>query len=240
MTKTTRVMLVLLGAILGLWLPAAQAKTALLTVIDTNLSIHDQFLETRLTAAGYTVVVMTAAAATTADATGKDLILVSESAGSADTLAEYRDVTVPVVVEEAYILDDMKMTGATSGTDFGADTTNTIDSLNIIDAASPLAGGLPAGVTTIYTALGYMSYGATLGSGAIKIATFTADATKTAYFAYDVGSQMVGMTAPARRVGLFWHSLGGPLNTAGQSLLDAAISWAGQAVPAELTSFEAE
>ena len=46
-------------------------------------------------------------------------------------------------------------------------------------------------------------------------------------FGYEVGASMVGLTAPARRVGLFLGPLAGDnLTTAGQQLFDAAVEWA--------------
>ncbi|MEK6334026.1 MAG: hypothetical protein AABM67_03695, partial [Acidobacteriota bacterium] len=64
-------------------------------------------------------------------------------------------------------------------------------------------------------------------ANAISVATVVADTAKTTIFAYESGAVMPGLTAPARRVGLFLYDDTAASFTAnGTALLDAAIKWA--------------
>ena len=65
------------------------------------------------------------------------------------------------------------------------------------------------------------------GAGALKIAALASAPGKTALFAYDRGTLMAGLAAPARRVGFFaTETLAESLTPGGLALFDAAIAWA--------------
>jgi hypothetical protein len=150
------------------------------------------------------------------------LVVVSNSASSAKILARFRDVRVPVLSMEAYIFDDMRMTGTMADTDFGDDTSTQIV---ITNAGHALAAGL-ANMVTVTTAAHSFTWGLP-APAAVRVATLPAMANKVAIFAYDAGAMMVGQAAPAKRVGLFaGESVAGALNADGEKLLDAAIDWA--------------
>ena len=54
----------------------------------------------------------------------------------------------------------------------------------------------------------------------MNVAATTADSTRSGVFGYEAGAQMVGLTAPARRVGLFLADGGTtPLNADGREAL---------------------
>ncbi|MEM7655098.1 MAG: hypothetical protein AAF399_03135, partial [Bacteroidota bacterium] len=65
-----------------------------------SLNTSDQAMYSRLSGLGYNLTVKGSATnpASTSDANGKDLILISSTISSADITTKYRDVAVPVIV----------------------------------------------------------------------------------------------------------------------------------------------
>jgi hypothetical protein len=179
-------------------------------------------VKARLESLGFTVTVKSDNSSATADASGKVLVFVAESSGSTSVTSKFRDVAVPVVACEAFIYDDMRMTGtAETEFDYQLDTTE----VTIVDASHPLAAGL-SGPVAISTANARVMWGIP-GSAAKKVATLVGKPTQITVFAYEAGADMVGQKAPARRVGLFIDDVAaGALTTNGTKLLDAAIVWA--------------
>src|SRR5689334_9068254 len=92
-----------------------QAK-ALLVVGSTTLVNGDTALKNRLaTNLGYAVTVVAGSTTTSTDASGKAVVVISESVTDTQVTTKFKSVTVPVVVLEPAILDDMGMTGTSSG-----------------------------------------------------------------------------------------------------------------------------
>ena len=61
------------------------------------------------------------------------------------------------------------------------------------------------------------------------MATVSGDPNKAVIFAYEAGAEMVGLTAPARRVGFFFQNYDeNKYNFRGVNLFDAAVLWATQ------------
>src|SRR4051812_11938271 len=102
------------------------APPALFVTSSTTLTAADAKVKKRLETLGYAVIVKAAASSVTADATGKDLVVISSSVASGDVNTKFKNVTVPVVTWENAIYDDMGMTGTVGGTDYGT-TANTTD-----------------------------------------------------------------------------------------------------------------
>jgi hypothetical protein len=131
-----------------------------------------------------------------------------------------------VVNWEFDLLDDLGMTGTTSGTDYGTATSQT---LSIVNAAHPMAAGLTGTQTVVSVASGF-----TWGKpnvNAIKIATLPGDATKMVIFGYDSDVAMSGLDAPARRVSVFLTDTNAASLTAnGGALFDAAVKWAAETI----------
>ncbi|WP_124033476.1 hypothetical protein [Herpetosiphon llansteffanensis] len=197
-------------------------KTALFVVGDaTALNASDTMIQSLLVGEGYTVSLKSAAQSSSADATGKQLVLISSSVAAGNVGTKFTNVAVPVIVWEHAIYDDLGMTGPTTTTDYGTATGN---SLVISNATHGLAGGL-SGTVTVYTGSGTMAYGVP-ASSAISIAPQGSSNSKKVYFGYAQGATMVGnVVAPARRVGLFLSD-SGTLSTDGQTLVKAAFAWA--------------
>jgi uncharacterized repeat protein (TIGR01451 family) len=189
---------------------------------STTLNTSDAAVKARLEALNCVVTVKDAASAATADATGKALVLISSTVTPATVGTKFRTVTVPVITWESGLFNNMGMTGATNK-DFGTKTNQT--QISVTNSAHPLAAGRSGNVTVVSAARTF-DWGKP-NANAISVATLFGDATKTAIFAYESGAVMPGLTAPARRVGLFlYDDTAASFNSNGAALLDAAIRWA--------------
>jgi len=169
------------------------------------------------------VTTITDASVQTSDAVGQDLLFLSATVTSGNIGNKFTATAVPLINCEPAIMDDLKLTSATIS-DFGS-VTNQMQ-LNIINASHPLAGGLPAGNATVFTSADRLVFGVP-SSSASKVASVVGSSTQVVVFGYEAGASMVGLNAPARRVGLFLYDTGpGKLTTSGFALLDAALLWA--------------
>lgn len=96
---------------------------ALLVVGNTTLSTGDTALRNRLAnTLGYAVTVVAdnlTAASVSSAASGKGLIVISESVKDTNVGGNYKTLPTSVVVLEPLLFDDMGMTLGTSNTDFG-------------------------------------------------------------------------------------------------------------------------
>ncbi len=204
------------------------SATALFVVGNPTLDPGDAAVKAHLAALGFSVTTRAAAAASSADATGMSLVVISSTVTSSEVNAKFRDVVVPVVTWENAIFDDMKMTGVNAGTDYGTSTSQA--SVNISNDRHALAGGRQGSVV-VSSPAAPLTW-ANPSASALRIAALASDATRSTLFAYDKGAAMVGMNAPARRVGLFLtDATAASLTRSGWALFDAAINWASGAKP---------
>jgi hypothetical protein len=195
---------------------------ALFVVGDTTLSGIDSAIRTRLVNLGYQVVLKSGLASKASDADFKDLVVISSTVTSADVGTKFRNVEVPVLNWEASLSDDLGMTGNVTGTDLG---TVSGQSIQIQDPTHPLAAG-KSGTVSVYVSTNTLSWGKA-NANAANVASVTGDANKSVLYAYEQGTGMVGLRAPARRVGFFLENAAGiQLNTNGQALFDSAVQWA--------------
>lgn len=187
----------------------------------SSVNATDQIVRNRLIAKGFQVQTLADTVAGAAHASGKDLIVISSSAGSTNVNTKFRDVAVAVLTWERFLYDDMQMTGA-GATDNGVVDNQT--SIDIADPTHPLAAGL-SGTINVFSTAGSIVWG-TLNNNADIVATVSGDSTKPVLFVYETGDLMAGgLIAPARRVGYFLpDNSGAALTTDGLTLLDAAIN----------------
>lgn len=186
---------------------------------STTLNDTENSVKTRLEALNHTVIVKAAASATTADATGKALVVISSTVTPSAVGTKFRTVAVPVLTWESGIYNNMGMTGSTNK-DFGTKTNQT--QVNITNPTHSLAAGFSGNVTVASS--GTFNWGKP-NANAISVAIAVGDSAKTLIFGYDTGAVMPSLTAPARRVGFFMHD-NTTLNSSGIQLLDSAIRWA--------------
>ncbi|GIV32716.1 MAG: hypothetical protein KatS3mg031_0251 [Chitinophagales bacterium] len=207
--------------------PPIGGGQVLFVVGNTNLNSGDQAIYNRLSNAGYNVTIKSDIASSPADASGKNLVIISSTVLSGNMGNKFTNTTIPVLVYEPSLFDDMKMTG-NNATNYGA--VQNMNNITIINNTHPLAAGLSIGNTVIFNSLDRITYG-NPSSSAIKIATLPGSSTQYALFAYENGATMSGLNAPARRVGFFLYDDGpAKLTTAGWQLFDAAITWAAPSV----------
>ncbi|MBM7844618.1 Calx-beta domain-containing protein [Herpetosiphon giganteus] len=198
------------------------AKTALFVVNNANsLNSGDAAVKTRLETLGYSVTPISAGLATSSDSNGKTLVLISSSVSATNVNTKFKAVTVPVIIWEYALYDDMAMTNTTSGSDYGYTSGS---SIFISNATHALAGGL-SGTVNIYSNAVNIPFGVPNGN-AITIGSASNASTNKPYFAYERNAAMLGgFSVNARRVGLFWIDTASPTNDA-WTLFDAAVTWA--------------
>ncbi len=194
----------------------------LFVVGNTNLNNGDLAIKNRLIANGYAVHLVEDDASQTSDADGKGLVIISSTTNSTKVKTKFRDVQVPVLTWEGWIYDDMNMTMGIEGTDYGIHHDNDLD---IADPSHPIAAGL-SGEIKVYDYNDELNYGKPASSADV-IAYVDNDPTRPLIFAYEKGEGMIGMNAPARRIGFFLRDNGADRMTSdGWKLFDAAVEWA--------------
>jgi hypothetical protein len=204
------------------WAVAPPKPPVLLVVGNLTLGPGDAAVRKRLELLGYPVVLRSDTGSATSDATGKSLVIVSSTVTSSNVNSKFKNVAVPVLTWESALGRFMGMTQSTSGVDYGTRTGQT--TLLIANPVHPLAGGL-TGTASVVTSSQTFSWGVP-NSQAIVVATLSGDASKSVIYGYDVGSAMIGLSAPARRVGFFLEDVtAGSWSANGQALFDAAVAW---------------
>ena len=195
----------------------------ILFIGENTSNSRDNLLIERLESEGYNVTFILSSIAEITDIAGIDLIYMSATTYAGQIGNTFRNVALPVVVAEPFLFDNMRMT--LNGVDYlGTDTKN--KQINIIDDTHPLAAGLTNGTVDITTQNRSYVWGNPTGD-AIKIATLTDNPNRYTLFAYETGSEMVNLTAPARRVGFFAHNKTPDRFTDDAfALFDATIAWA--------------
>lgn len=200
-------------------------KTILFVGSSRPLLPRDGTLVTHLTGLGYTVVIRTDKEVLATDAVGKDLVIISESVLSTNVNTKLRDVAVPLLTWEAWLFDDLHMTGSGAYVDYGEVLSET--KIRIVAPSHPLAAGLSGDVQTIAVndQINNKFHWGVPSQAAQIVATEIGHPTHAYLFAYEAGAQMVGMAAPARRIGI-QNATGPFLTVAGWTLFDAAVNWA--------------
>jgi len=191
---------------------------AALLILDdaSSPSFADQNVEGLLTSLGFDVMLVSDEAATATDADGKSIILISSSVDPTAFAVDFSATSIPLIVWEADLYDDLNLATAPG-------ETSAVTDLSIADDTHPIADGFVVGDTTVYVEDLPMAFG-TPGSGAVSVGTSGSQST---LFAYDDGADMTTGTAPARRVAFFASSTGtGSTTFAGMALLENAIIWA--------------
>jgi hypothetical protein len=138
-----------LVCVLGLLSFAAQAQKQALFITAPALQAGDNPVSNRLVSLGFTVTRIDAPASVTADANGKDLIVISSSVTSGDVATKFTASPVPVINGEPALFDELGMDANNAG---GTSVTGT--NLTIVNCVHPMAAGFPAGPVTVITASG--------------------------------------------------------------------------------------
>jgi hypothetical protein len=155
------------------------------------------------------------------DISGAAAVVIGEALGSGSITDAYKDVPIPVVITEAYILDDMKL--ATNGT-FNTDPDTTIV---IVDPSHPIAGGLTGDVQVVSSDVGNICSTSDIQGDAHVVANVKVNG-HTALATYEAGAlDMDGAAIPARRVFVFLFADMIPVLTdEGRGLVERSVLWA--------------
>ncbi|MEZ4961576.1 MAG: RICIN domain-containing protein [Saprospiraceae bacterium] len=203
--------------------PTPCNKTCLFVVGSTNLCNSDAAVKNRLQSLGYTVILKDDGSCSTNDANDKGLILISSTVQSDYIGSKYRNVNVPVILWESYLMDDMKMTGTTANSHYGS--SSYVSKIRLTSSSHPISDGM-SGDYSVFTSGKNATWG-NPGSGAVKIGYVPGNSNCSMIYAYDTGAGMVGMTAPAKRVGFFLHDDNADnLTSNGWKLFDRCVQWA--------------
>lgn len=195
----------------------------------TSPGSGDVAVRNRVAALGYLVTYVQDSVSTTAMATGKVLVMVSSTCTAANVGNKFQGVTVPVLVWESGIYDDMGMTSAS-----GLGTQTSQNQVAIQIPSHPMAAGL-TGTVTVTTATGNFSWGTPVATG-VAVATVPSNSARKTLWCYDAGAAMFSGNAPARRAGIFLENTTATvLNTNGGNIVDAAVRWCVTAPPAAPT-----
>jgi hypothetical protein len=164
--------------------------------------------------------------ASVAEAKGADLVIISSVVSARDMVGtQFRDVKVPLLTWESDLFDSLRLTGQKKGEDFGELAKEHY--INVVNAPSPLAGGLAAGKRWVYPRDGDMGWGKP-APGATVVATVPGEPSHAVVFGYEKGATMdYDFIAPARRIALFLGNRSFEnLSHDGLALFDAATDWA--------------
>jgi hypothetical protein len=200
----------------------------------------DVTMKARLEAKGLIVDAIVDATSTADMVKDKAVIVISNSVDrtklfDAGGKPKFRDVHVPAIVMKDGVIEVMGMGAGPNG---GYSTPVGQTSLTIVAPGDALAAGLMGNVR-VYTTMGgapcppcYLHYVQTSdriiyafpGPAAKVIATVVGQPKQAAIFAYDSGAMMVGLPAPAKRMGFFIHR-DTDYSPDGLKLFDAALDY---------------
>jgi hypothetical protein len=215
------------GNIQTLGLGGGSGPILLVVANDLSLTASEQTYKDRMTAMGFTIQVIKASVAVSGDATNptpKKLVFVSKDSPNGDVLDKFRLVNVPVLIQNAGIVDDM---GMTSPANRGVDSASKL--AVVVTPTDPLVAPIAAqltGTQTISTTAGGQNWG--IGStNAKSVLRHTTNSTHATLFVYNTGAQMYDIPAPHRRV-LFGPagSIPETFTSVGSDFFDRTIFWA--------------
>jgi hypothetical protein len=200
----------------------ALGAEVLLVVGQKDLRTGDLSIKNHLENRGLKVVIQEDTIVKSEDASGKDLVILSESARSREVGTKFRDVAVPIICSEPWLFSNLGMTGETKKVDFGRKSHQ--KKMLIINPDHPLCASCSKEVQVCSKTF-FMGWGVP-GENAIVVAGLSKDQHKCTIFAYDAGVKMPGLIAPAKRVGLFlFRNTANSFTPDGWSLFDSAVDW---------------
>ncbi|WP_424315794.1 putative Ig domain-containing protein [Haloferula sp.] len=202
----------------------------LLVVGSTILNPGDAALRDWFEGQGFVVTLKSFSGVQLADAAGMDLVFITATGSSGDLGGRLSDASVPTIVCEPYIYDDMGLTAVGNNVQLGVSFGES--QLEIVNPTHPIAAGLSGVVTVVSDGSGFFTWGLP-GAGGTSIAALSSNGSQSAIFAYEAGSTLANsQVAPDRRVGLFMGDLSGAnLTSDGLQLLSASVVWALEAAP---------
>jgi glucose/arabinose dehydrogenase len=202
--------------------PLPQRGEALFVVGSLPLTTGDVAVKTFVENLGFAVKIETSLDTASQSSTGKALVLISSTVPSYEVNTKFRDVTVPVLTWEGWLYDDLGMTSDSGLEDYGYSEQET--SLLISGTTHQISAGL-TGQVKVTNDIEGLTWGVP-NQNASRIATVVDNPQRSYIFAYEKGSQMPGLIAPSRRVGMYLlHQTATSLTPEGRLLLRQSINW---------------
>ena len=205
------------------------ADTIILVVASADpLSEQDEQIRGHLEGLGFVVEPRAHDAEHPGDISAASGVYIAESISSANIEDKYNNVRIPVIIAEAYVLDNMHFTPNQDTLILPEDQT----SILIVDPAHPIAGGLTGDVQVIDSPAMIQSCANMQADvpDAQIVATVGGNA---CIAAYEVGVTLVTiadvtLVTPARRVFVYPHTntISAGLTDDGWGLVERSVQWA--------------
>jgi hypothetical protein len=203
----------------------AAADTIILVVASTDLSEQDAQIRDHLEGLGFVVEPRAHDAEHPGDISAASGVYIAESISSANIEDKYNDSAIPVIIAEAYVLDNMHFTPNQDTLILPEDQT----SILIEDSDHPIAGGLTGEVQVIDSPAMIQSCANMQDDvpDAQIVATIGGNA---CIAAYEAGVTLADGTSvtPDRRVFIFPHTntIGAGMTDDGWGLVERSVLWA--------------
>ena len=208
--------------------PLARSATMVVGDVDA-VSIHagDVWVQQRLEDPhGFDVTLLEDDVALGDELDGEQLAVISGTASSTILGGRFTDADAPLLMWKPYILDDMQLSGPTSGVDYDL---TTIDEIDIVDPGHPLADGLDGRVPLLSSATATTW---AVPAASARIVT-QAETGEPNLWVYLPGTPLVDATpAVSCRVGFpIYRTAATQLTPIGVRLFDRAVSWTAASCP---------
>ncbi len=158
------------------------------------------------------------------DTTGIDAIVILPSALSTNITTRYRDIKKPILIMEAWLQDDMGLTGSVETQDYfsGTPLPQGTTQIKIKDTSHDAVKNIPSpaeiSTTPFNLSWGIPSQAATL------LVTEIVDTHKSLFYYYESNTMMHSMKAPDTRVALLYSETMSPyLTSTALELFDSAV-----------------
>jgi len=198
-----------------------QDNSVLFVVGNETLSAGDQAIKDTMLANGYMPVIIDDSISNATHAQCVNFVIISSSVDINKVHYKFRDVRVPVIVLSAGLFSKMSLT---NGGTVNSGVASSITKINITNISHELGNISDIGEVKIYNNPGNVNWGIA-GKYAISIAQL--DASKSVFFAYESGKEMIGFIAPQRRIAFFMpESEAKNITKEGAALFRRALCWA--------------
>ncbi len=185
------------------------------------------FGQTALPSHNFSITTVSDAALATGDATGKALVVVSESVSSGNVGTKLTGVATPVLCLEPNLQNQMGMTGPGFGTNMGTTSGTTVNVISGGGASSVILKAGLNGNSAVLSASGLLNWGVP-GGAAHVVSRIVGSTTQATSYKYDKSVTLwSGGAAPGKRAFFFDHaSVVLNNNSSAWKLFDALVRWA--------------
>ncbi len=192
---------------------------------DTLQAITDQPYITVIENQGITYSLLSSGSVLTKkDTTNIDAIVILPSALSTNITTRYRDIQKPILIMEAWLQDDMGLTGTTESQDYfsGSPLPQGTTKIKIKDTSHDAVKNIPSPAEISTTPFNF-SWGIPTQSATLLV-TEIVDTHKSLFYYYEPEAMMHSMKAPDKRVALLFSETMSPyLTSTALELFESAL-----------------